>query len=264
MRIEKLFINCNMKNIAFILLIGFCFYSCSDDLPLTGFSLETYIDHYEELALSDELIACAAGGQSGILDDEIYPISVLYYPLTDAEDIRYYETEDLSADPEDLSSYEEVSLPSEGLFDGFLGRFLLTNIPEDKYVRVSFKTIDTLWYSMAIQLRTNEKPSIYNPNLCAVDLSDKFQPILTWEEGNSTENIIFFQLLVSENNKVYSGTYTEDLNFQYYDVSNVVFNVTRIEPVPSLGEGEQLRFVLMGIGSDNWVNLISDISFTVE
>jgi len=264
MRIGKLFINCIMKIFILFSFAIFAFSSCNDDLPSRGFTLESYADYHAELTTSDQLVACAAGGQDGILDTETYPISVLYYPFPDAQDIRYYETENLLSDPEDLSTYEEKTLFREGLFGEFMGRFVLTEIVNDKYVRVSFRTQDTLWYSKAIQLRTNEKSTIYNPNLCAVDLTDKFQPVFTWDEGSTTENIIFFQLLVSENNTVYSGTYTEDPVFRYYDPSNVVFNVTKNFPVPTLTEGENLRFILMGIGADNWVNLISGINFTVE
>ena len=49
-----------------------------------------------------------------------------------------------------------------------------------------------------------------------------------------------------------SGTYTYEPNFTFYDLSNVVLNITDTSSVPLLKENSTYTFTLMGVSEDNW------------
>ena len=58
-----------------------------------------------------------------------------------------------------------------------------------------------------------------------------------------------------------AGDESEDFNWQFYDLSNVVLNVHDVTPTPSLQPNETYKFVLMGVSEDNWVNLMGERTF---
>ena len=89
------------------------------------------------------------------------------------------------------------------------------------------------------------------------------QPIFEWEDGRFDDTVIYFQAVLTENNDLLSSTYTFDKNFQYYNLDNVVLNITEVEP-PSLEENINYGFTLLAVSEDNWVNLFSEIVFSVE
>ena len=237
---------------------------CSKDANSDPISLQEYLDDHSELVAHDELIACAAGGQADFLADPEFPLSLFLKPhYLGVSDIRYYESSSPNIDPEDLSLFIEKEAKQESLFNGFLHRFKLPPT-EDTWARVSFIANDTLWYCKAIRFKFHEQASIFAPELCSVDLSTPVEPLFQWQEGNSQNNIIFFQVLSDQNGSAISGTYTTDPFFQFYNTSNVVLNVTHPGPTPVLEANKQYQFTLMGVSTDNWVNLIIQKAFTTE
>ena len=60
-----------------------------------------------------------------------------------------------------------------------------------------------------------------------------------------------------------SGTYTFDTHFQYYNLDNVVLNITEGTP-PNLTKGVQYKFTVMDVSEDNWVNTIFVAPFIAE
>lgn len=236
--------------------------SCQgDDAPIT---LQEHIDSLPELTPFDELVACAGGGQPTFLADDDAPLNVFFYPELETHTIKYYETADDNGDPDDLSLYSEVEAEHVPIFNGFLRRFPRPAPQNDVYSRVSFINGDTLWYSKAIKMKINEQPSEFLPELCEVDLSITGEPIFTWEEGTVGENVIFFHAITTEQGDALSGTYTEEQRFQYYNLDNVVFNVTRTGQPQPLEVDSTYYMTLMGVSSDNWVNLFTEKRFTIE
>ena len=85
--------------------------SCSDDETpsSTTENLASYISNSNLDIQLDSLIACAAGGQNGILADPgNTAISIIYLPLEDISNIRYYETDVLLLvhKPNQLSKFD--------------------------------------------------------------------------------------------------------------------------------------------------------------
>ncbi|MFK7774210.1 MAG: hypothetical protein AB8F94_18825 [Saprospiraceae bacterium] len=249
----------------YLLITSFLFLSCkkddTSDLPKT---LQSFIEEQSNLTSFNELVACAAGGQEDFLDDDNFPLSVFFYPELNAADFKYYETENSDDDPNNLNLFLEKTASQEPLFNGFLRRFILPKPEQDVWARVSFTANDTLWYCKAVRLKYFEKPTQYAPELCQVDLSNSMEPIFSWQDGTADDNFIYFQVISDENNNALSGTYTNDSFFQYYNLDNVVFNVTRPGQVKPLQIGSTYHFTLMGVSNDNWVNLIVDKNFEVQ
>jgi len=207
------------------------------------------------------LVACAAGGQVGFLDDPAAPLSMFFYPKLFSTNFKYYETEGEVSDTGNLSLYLEKDVTWEPLFNGFMARFPLARPDTDRWARVSFVSNDTLWYCKPVRLRINEDPTVFSPGLVEVNISDDFQPDFSWPNANDPNTIIYFQIVVDERGDAVSATYTTDTNFTFYETNNVVFNVTRPGPVLPLVPDQDYSFVLMGISAINWVETIASATF---
>ena len=255
--------NSNCIVIIFSLFVGsFFFPSCKDDdSPI---SLQQYISENPTLLPHNELIACAAGGQSDFLDNPDAPLNMFFYPLPNATDFKYYETQNADDDETDLSLFFEKEVDDVEVFNGFLRRYPLSPPSEDVWGRVSFIANDTLWYCKPVCYKTLSKPSQYAPELCEVNLNESLKPIFTWQDGTADDNIIYFQVISDENGNALSGTYTTERSFQFYELGNVVLNVTPTNTTPTLKLGKSYNFTLMGVSSDNWVNLIMDKNFIAQ
>ena len=255
----------NSRVVVRSLLFVFCllqFSNCkNDDIVI---SLQQHISENPTLTPFNELIACAAGGQTDFLDDANAPLNMFFYPLPDATDFKYYETQNASDDPSDLSLFYEKKIETISVFNGFLRRFPLPPPDKDVWGRVSFIANDTLWYCKPVRYKTLEKPSQYAPELCEVDLVEPLQPTFTWQDGIADDNIIYFQIISDEDGNALSGTYTTERSFQFYNLGNVVLNVTSPNTTPTLISGKTYDFTLMGVSSDNWVNLIMDKKFIAQ
>lgn len=253
------------KHLFYIMLFSLFFFSCKkDDFSQLPNTLQVDIEEQSNLTPFNELVACAAGGQEGFMDDEDFPLSMFFYPELNASNFKYYETENGDDDPNNLNLFLEKDASHEPLFNGFLRRFFLPKPEKDVWARVSFVANDTLWYCKPVRLKYFEKPTQYAPELCQVDLTNSVEPVFNWQEGIADDNFIYFQVISDENNDALSGTYTNDLSFQYYYLDNVVFNVTRSGQVKPLQIGATYNFTLMGVSNDNWVNLIIDKKFEVQ
>ena len=252
----------------FIFQYGLVIISCllfstcrKDETPL---SLQQFISENPTLTPFNELIACAAGGQSGFLEDENAPLNMFIYPLPNATNFKYYETQSSSDDPSDLSLFFEKDIDDIPVFNGFLRRYPIPPPEQDVWGRVSFIANDTLWYCKPVRYRTLEKPTQYSPELCTVDLSESLQPTFTWQDESPNDNIIYFQIVSDENGNALSGTYTTERSFQFYELDNVVLNVTPPNTTPTLEVGKTYDFTLMGVSSENWVNVIMDKRFVAQ
>jgi len=255
----------NSKLVVGFLLIVFCWVchsSCKKDE--TPISLQQYISDNSTFTPFNELIACAAGGQSDFLEDENAPLNMFFYPLPNATNFKYYETQNASDNPNDLSLFFEKEIDDLPVFNGFLRRYPLPPPVQDVWGRVSFVANDTLWYCKPVQYKTLTKPSQYAPELCEVNLNEPLHPNFSWQDGTADDNIIYFQIVSDEDGNAISGTYTTDRFFQFYELGNVVLNVTPPNTTPVLELGKTYDFTLMGVSSDNWVNLIMDKKFIAQ
>ena len=119
---------------------------------------------------------------------------------------------------------------------------------------ITYKTEGKFHKSNPIRLKNTTKPTEWNDNV-ALDNTQNLMPKFSWIDGKVKENAIYFQVITDSENNLLSGTYTYEKCFQYYNLSNVVLNVTRNTPA-NLVQGKDYGFTMMGVSEDNWVNLV--------
>lgn len=248
----------HIKLIALLLiLIGIT--SCNDERILDQSILNDYIELNSDRELAD-LVACAGGRALGLLGMSTEPTDVFFYPINGARDFRYFEAENI-ADSSDFTKYIEKKLDDEPVFNGYLWKFNNLPFSGEKMGVVTYKTEGKLHVCTPIRQKTNTKPTEVDNGLGEV-LENGTTPSFIWEDGEIEENVIYFQVISDEDNNFISGTYTIEKDFTFYDLSNVVFNITNPSISPTLEPNKNYNFTLMGVSEDNWVNLFIQKEFT--
>lgn len=246
----------NYKILFFVILLGTVF-SCStdnDSSPLEiATTLEASIENREFII--DNVIACAGSNEDPSIT------SVFLYPREGVTNINYYHTNSLDFDKNDYSTYIRGEGDLIDVFNGFLLKYEIAPIQE-QWVIVTFEEDGIINISNPIRIKHLTKPTEYLPENVTL-ASNTTMPIFEWQDGSFDDTIIYFQAVLTENDDLLSATYTFDKNFQYYNLDNVVLNITEQEP-PSLEQGFNYGFTLLAVSEDNWVNLFSTISFEVQ
>ena len=244
-----------VKKLVYILMLLVALSCVKEKVIVTPNNLQEYLNLHSGLIV-DEVIACAASDEFDTSKSFVF-----YYPIIGASEIQYFETESAQVDQNDFANYIKKELPKEGVFNGYLERFIRIDTKEVWSI-VTYKTNGKIHKSNPIRLKHQSKPTEWSTNV-AIDLSQSTFPKFTWNDGMIKENAIYFQVVTDQNNELLSGTYTYDKWFQYYFLNNVVLNITREAP-PELLPGNEYNFVMMGVSLDNWVNLVIINKFLLQ
>lgn len=244
-----------VKKITLFLILLISISCTKEKLVIVPQNLQEYLNLNSGL-LADEVIACAA---SDAFDTSISYI--FYYPIKGATEIQYFETENTAVNEKEFSLYKRRELPREGVFNGYLERYVRNDVNEVWSI-VTFKTNGKLHKSNPIRLKHQSKPTEWN-NQVTIDFTQNTSPKFSWQDGIYKENAIYFQVVSRINKDLLSGTYTNDKWFQYYKLDNVVLNITTKKP-PVLEVGSEYDFLMMGVSLDNWVNLLIDKRFLIQ
>ncbi|QCW98687.1 hypothetical protein FGM00_00570 [Aggregatimonas sangjinii] len=241
-----------MRHISPVLSL-FLILSCSTDQLDGEGTLDAFTDDIE--VVPDNVIACAASNENDDL------ISVFLYPRDGAANIQYFETETTDVDKNDLKEYRPKSAPIKDVFNGYLKKFEVS-LATDRWVIIAFDEGGKRHLSNPIRIKQQTKPTEYLPQNISVD-SSSTMPNFTWQDGAYSDTKIYFQVVSDSAENLLSGTYTFERNFQYYDLENVVLNITKNNP-SALKSGNSYGFSLLAVSEDNWVNQFSSVSFTIE
>ncbi len=232
--------------------------NCSGDEPISKNSLQSYLESTGLEIQRDSLIACAASGQVGILSGEdSRPISILYYPLKEISDVKYFES--TASDVDEFDFYEEKALDTSPLFNGILRSFNREAPDRNISCIVTFIRNSKLFISNPIKIKSQSNPTNFNNDII-IDRKTSLMPKFNWGNSTSDQDAIYFQVLSDPEGNMISGTYTFDSEFQFYELENVVLNITQ-EETPTLQLSENYQFAVMGVSEDNWVNFISMVDF---
>lgn len=235
--------------IAFLILV-----SCStDQVNNEELTLDNTLASKE--VVLDNVIACAALNENDDL------ISVFLFPRPGVTNIQYYETENSAVDKNDFTNYTPLDLLLADVFNGFLKKFEVAS-SEEKWVIVSFDEAGKTHLSNPIRLKQKTKPTEYLPQNVLIDASSNM-PIFSWVDGKFDDTKIYFEVLTDSENNFLSGTYTFEKTFQYYKLDNVVLNITKGTP-PTLMQNETYNFLMLAVSEDNWVNLFTEVEFSLE
>ena len=236
------------------LFIVFVIFSCSTDADTVLIVTLDSATENKEIVI-DNVIACAASSE----ENEV--VNVFFYPRPGATNFKYYETEDETFDKNDFENYTSVEFPIKDVFNGFLKKFEVTALTE-KWVIVTFDEAEQTHLSNPIRLKQLTKPTEYISENVSV-ASTTNMPNFSWQDGKFDDTKIYFHVVSDAVNTLFSATYTFEKNFQYYNLDNVVLNVTNGVP-PILKSDMPYNFTLLGVSEDNWVNLFSEVPFQIE
>lgn len=245
-----------IKNTLLLMVTIVVFFSCSEKEQIIEFhNLQEYLASHNDKQL-DEVIACAASKEA---NNEVS--FVFYYPIEGAYNIQYFETQNTNNAKNDFTLYTRIALEKEPVFNGYLERFIRNGATESWCV-VTYETEGKVHVSNPIRLKNATKPTEWS-NTISIDKTTPLMPEFVWQDGEVDENVIYFQVLSEANNDFVSGTYTFDQSFQFYNLDNVVLNITTASN-PILTKDETYQFTMMGVSEDNWVNLVIQNTFTTE
>lgn len=236
----------NSRYIVFLVLL--LSLSCSSDDDRKEQVINTLADLIATNEVEiDNVIACASGSEN---ENEII---AYMYPRPGATELRYFETTDTQVDKNNYSEYAPVALTTQDVFNGFLKKFTRQTSVE-KWVIISFRESEKIHLSNPIRLKHKSQNTLMGDTI-TIDQTISGSPIFNWETVESQEDAIYFQVVSHANNDLISGTYTFDTTFQFYNLDNVVLNIT--DGTPSNLIPEQLyHFTLMAVSEDNWVNYL--------
>lgn len=218
-------------------------------------NLQEYLT-YNSSKTIDSATAFAASSSASQSLSYIY-----FYPKTGATEIRYYEAESTITDQNNFANYRRVNLTNAAVYGGKLRRFSRTDSTEGWCI-VTYVIDNILYKSAPIKIKNQTKPTEWLTDV-TINYPQTLLPKFTWTDGKYVENTKYFQLISDVDNLFLSGTFTTEKTFQYNNASNVTSTINVTTPV-NLILDDEYKFTLMGLSSDNWVNLVIQKSFTVE
>lgn len=243
-----------MKKIKLILILIIVTSCSNDDDTVT--LINTLGDYVSGRTIeTGAVIACAAS------EDNTNAVLTFFYPEEGATNIQYFETKDETVTNSDFENYKRVSLESSPFFNGYL-RFFRTTPSVEKWIIITYELDGEIKISNPIRTRQLVKPTVWNDDV-TINQNQTLMPQFSWQADAFGDNAIYFQVLSDAENNLISGTYTNENQFQYYNTSNVVLNITQGIP-PTLVINTDYKFTLMDVSLDNWVNLVVQKPFTTE
>ncbi|WP_299120150.1 hypothetical protein [uncultured Winogradskyella sp.] len=239
-------------------LIVLVLMSCSDEdfSTLTNDTniLSTYI---EGKAIEiGAVIACSANNNGNAEIVETY-----FYPEGNATNFKLFETSSGDVDPNLFSNYNLVTISDSPFFNGYLRKFTRSSTTE-QWLIVTYELDGEIKLSNPIRTKNIIQPTLFSDQII-INQDQPLMPIFNWEVNSEADNAIFFEVLSTVDDYLLSGTYTFETQFQYYNTSNVVLNITEGTP-PDLMLGQDYKFTIMDVSEDNWVNEVFISQFTLQ
>jgi len=242
------------------IVLFFAIISCESDDSVDLVNIENTATLSETLLNrtieTGAVIACAA---SNVDNSDV--VEVYFYPEIGATNIKFFETKTLDIDATDYVNYRQLDITSEPFFNGYLRQFIRT-FPLEQWVIVTYELDGEVKISNPIRTKNNTKPTVWTDEV-VIDQQVSSMPTFMWEDNANGDNAIYFQVVSTVTDELLSGTYTFENQFQYYNTSNVVLNITDGNP-PNLTIGNSYKFTLMDVSEDNWVNTVIQDIFVVQ
>lgn len=230
-------------------------FSCSED---ADDNLDSTLQQYVATTSFETgaVIACAA---SDISNEAVL---TFFYPEPGATNTRFYQTETIDVDEADFLNYTQKFIDSDPIFNGALRRF--SQITDtDSWIIITFELDGEIKISNPIRTKIATKPTLWE-DIITIDQTQSQMPLFSWQDNVAGDNAIYFQVISDSQDNLLSGTYTNQNQFQYYKLNNVVLNITPNTP-PVLDTGVAYNITLMDVSLDNWVNVVTlNKSFIAE
>lgn len=253
----------NIKKIGHIIsCIGLLFLliSCESDNAVESIVIEntSKLSEYIEnrTVETGAVIACAA---SDALQSDV--VHVFYYLADGATNVQFFETNTIDIDQHDFANYRKLNLTATPLYEGFIYQFTRP-FANEQWIVVTFELDGDVKISNPIRTKNVTKATVWHTEVTINQQTPKM-PKFIWEHNTTGDNAIYFQVVSTEDNGLLSGTYTYENQFQYYNTSNVVLNISPETPL-NLTIGNSYKFLVMDVSEDNWVNAVFQNIFVAQ
>ena len=220
--------------------------------------LSGYLEVNSDLEAAN-LISCAGGNNTSFMGSSETPISVFFYLESGASEFKYFETDSIEVDNADLSIYKEKDYSLTSLFNGVMMKFNHPVVNREKWGVVTFKTNGKLHKCNPIRIKAGVSPT-QDISTQVVVTENGITPNFDWTAEDEPNNVIYFSIVSDLSENLISGTYTYDKFWTFYDLSNVVLNVSPVNPMINLNQ--DYNYTLMGVSEDNWVHTMAMKLFT--
>ncbi len=244
-----------ISRVFYVFLSCLFVYSCSKtgDNTKDQDMLSSYLEN-KKIELG-AVIACSASNDQG-------EVLTFFYPEANSSNPRLYQMKNEKVKKEDFTNYTRVFETPAPIFNGYL-RHYTQKLSLEKWMIVTYELDGEVRISNPIRSKQLSKATIWHDKV-TIDQTVSGMPEFSWEDNAYGDNAIYFQVVSDANDNLLSGTYTNDNYYQYYITSNIILNITTLEP-PNLMLGKTYKFTLMDVSEDNWVNaIIFNKNFTAE
>jgi len=243
--------------VAAFLVLFFGIISCKSD---DSINIENTLKLSEVIANrtieTGAVIACAASDKT---NSDV--VNIYFFPGVGATNIKFFETNSITVDPNNYENYRQLAIESESFFNGYLRQFIQPSA-EEQWIIVTYELDGEVKISNPIRTKNITKPTIWT-NEVVIDQQVSQMPTFSWTDNANGDNAIYFQIISTVDYELLSGTYTYENQFQYYNTSNVVLNITNGIP-QTLTIGNSYKFTMMDVSEDNWVNTVIQDIFVVQ
>lgn len=242
-----------MRFVFLTLLFLITYTACAPESPSDS-DLQAYSQFFG--LVESDVVSCASTYFVPTATNDSDRAIVYYRTIEGQQDVRlwYSDTSD-----SDFEKFKPLITTETNLLSGFMGSFEIS-----KTIGTIILTLtvgDELHYCEPIHLNSTTQSTAINSSI-SVSQPISTTPTFKWEESLIDPSSIYFQLITIKGEpKAISATYTYETNFTFYDLSNVVFNVTD-SLNPTLQSGLEHEIILMSVSDDNWVTEIGRLEFT--
>ena len=221
-------------------------------------SLHTLITKYEEGYVSDRFHLQIGNHPSFEKTTDQHPYHIIFRVPENAFDLRYFETDSFRR-PDSLPGYIERNPQMIESDNGFFKRYARRDVPNDRYVRVTYRLGDSLFMSQPASLRTSENLETYTLNGIEVRPGPDSTLFFSWPDSVAFDEFLF--VLKGNDGDIISANYSDRASFLFYDLRTVLRNLTPDLVRPKLIRNEEYDVDVYGINSRDWIMAQGSLEF---
>lgn len=185
---------------------------------------------------------------------------VYFYPIENARDFRYYETESLNIDKDNFENYRRKFLDNSTDFGAQLRRFSRDNT-EEAWSMVTYEVNGEIYTSEPIKIEIKNNATLYQKEITTTQ-TESLLPVFTWSNFEKSNNT-YLAILSTISNSFISGFFVNQESYQYKSNNGVIGNINNTS-LPDLILDDEYNITVFGINENNWVNLAIQNSFEAK
>lgn len=225
---------------------------CTNELEQPTALLTQVLKFYEDLDQSQITAFALSASDSNI--------TYIYFNAVEgATNFQYFQTNSFSKVPTNLDNYNVKDFELQDVPGSNLKRFVRTET-FDVHSIITYQANGIFYKSHPVEIKWRRQGTDYT-GFININQTESLKPIFTWDASEFSTT--YLQIVSDEMNSFLSGTFTEQTQFQYGSMDNVLSTV-HAETPPDLVLDENYSITVFFIDEDFWVTSISQAFFTAR